>query len=205
MYAAGADRPGNSMAQTDREERFRVIYDDYSGLILAYAARRTSEPADAADVVAETFTVAWRRIDDVPDGEEARPWLYGVARKILANHHRAGRRRRRLSERVTAMVGGHIESSLTVVDGPDAETINEAFDQLSDDDRELLRLVGWDGLPRDEIAEIVGASRAVVRLRLHRARKRFEKALEEVGVKRLEASGHGPGGWANARPDLEEA
>jgi RNA polymerase sigma-70 factor, ECF subfamily len=64
--------------------------------VLAYAVRRTPDPQDAADVVAETFLVAWRRLDAVPSGEQARPWLYGVARHTLANRQRSELRRNRL-------------------------------------------------------------------------------------------------------------
>src|SRR5256714_3503213 len=80
-------------------ERFRSLYEANYHLILGYALRR-ADAADAADVVAETFTTAWRRLRDVPDGEEARLWLYGVARRVLANQRRAERRRLRLAGRL---------------------------------------------------------------------------------------------------------
>jgi RNA polymerase sigma factor (sigma-70 family) len=149
--------------------------------------------------------VAWRRIDVVPAGAEARPWLYGVARKVLSNHHRGDRRRHRLSERVAAQMSPTVVPSISVEDGPDREAIAAAFSQLREDDQELLRLVGWEQLDRDEIAEIVGVSRAVVRVRLHRARRRFEKALNAAGVQRSASPGHVPGRWATALPDPEEA
>ena len=60
-----------------------------------------AEQADAADVTAETFLVAWRRYDDAPPGD-GRPWLFGIARHVLANHHRSGRRRDRLGLRPAA-------------------------------------------------------------------------------------------------------
>jgi RNA polymerase sigma factor (sigma-70 family) len=82
-----------------RRERFRELYADNYPLILGYAMRRCVQPEDAADVVAETFLAAWRRLDDVPP-EHARTWLYGVARRVLANQLRSRRRRRRLGERL---------------------------------------------------------------------------------------------------------
>ena len=88
------------VTEDERHRRFTELYDRYSGHILAYAARRTAGNADAADVLAETFLVAWRRLDDVPTDEAARPWLYGVARRVLANHHRGVTRRSRLDDRV---------------------------------------------------------------------------------------------------------
>lgn len=191
------------MKRDDRHARFIEIYESYSGLILAYAAARTTDSADVADIVAETFSVAWRRIDDVPAGDEARPWLYGVARKVLANHHRGSRRRRRLDDRIAAQVANVVDPA-TAVDGPDRDAIAAAFARLSDRDRELLALVGWEQLDRDEIATVIGINRSTVRVRLHRARKRFESALAEAGVKRTDATRHEPGRWATALPDPEE-
>ena len=187
-------------------ERFEEVYHAYSGLILAYVARRAATAEDAADIVAETFTTVWRRIEDLPAGDNARRWLYGVARRVLLNHHRAGRRQTRLNERLTANLPRLVEGSTSeVVSGPDMEAIASAFSRLRDDDQELLRLVGWDGLQRDEIAKVLGYGRATVRVRLHRARRRFERALEEAGVQRSETSGHGTSRWAHARSGTEEA
>jgi RNA polymerase sigma factor (sigma-70 family) len=187
----------------DPESRFEEIYDRYSGLILAYAARRTANAHDAADVLAETYTVAWRRIKEVPAGEDARPWLYGVARLVLANHHRGKRRRQGLDERLAMNVSEPIGDAAVEV-GVDHSAVAAAFAELADSDRELLTLVGWDQLDRDEIAVIIGSTRAVVRLRLHRARRRFEQALNKHGVKRFAATGHEPTRWANARPGSED-
>lgn len=187
----------------DPRARFEEIYDEYSGLILAYAARRTADAHDAADIVAETFVVAWRRIEEVPDGEVARAWLYGVARLVLANHYRGSRRRRGLDERLAAELAGLIESP-PVAEGPDRVAIAAALAELSESDRELLTLVGWDGLDRDEIAAMLGCSKEAVRVRLHRARKRFERQLGKDGMKRSEATGHGASRWANALPDPED-
>lgn len=187
----------------DAETRFQEIYDQYSGLILAYAARRTADAQDAADIVADTFMVAWRRIEEVPAGEDARPWLYGVARWVLANHHRGKRRRQTLDERLATNVVTLIDDA-AIDPQLDRAVVAAAFAELADSDRELLTLVGWDGLDRDEVAVIVGCSRATVRLRLHRARKRFEEALNKRGMKRFSATGHGPVRWADARAGSED-
>lgn len=186
----------------DRTVRFEEIYDAYSGLILAYAARRTGGIDEAADIVAETFTVAWRRMDDVPAGDEARPWLYGVARRVLANHHRGAQRRCRLDER---LMTESLARPPSESDAGQLELIAQAFGALGDADRELLTLVGWDGLERDAIAVVLGCTVATVRVRLHRARRRFENELAAVGMQRSGAHGHGYQRRANARPDPEEA
>src|SRR5437588_5430176 len=81
--------------------RFRTLYENNYDAILGYTLRRAPQ-ADALDVVAETFLVAWRRLERVPVGDDARLWLYGTARRVLANHVRAERRRARLGGRLTA-------------------------------------------------------------------------------------------------------
>ena len=79
------------LREDERSTRFRELYEANYERILGYALRRVGHP-DALDVVAETFTVAWRRLGRVPDGDEARLWLYGTARRVLANHERGAPR-----------------------------------------------------------------------------------------------------------------
>ena len=83
-----------------REETFRRLYAAHFDAVLGFALRRTDRPEDAADVTADTFLVAWRRLAHVPAGQEQRPRLYGVARRVLANHRRGDRRRTHLGERL---------------------------------------------------------------------------------------------------------
>lgn len=190
---------------SEHRARFENIYNEYSGLILAYAARRTSSAEDAADVVAETFAVAWRRFDKVPRGEEARPWLYAVARRVLANQARGARRRTWLNDRVIAEFARSLSYSDQTGDGGETARISAAFTALSDADRELLTLVGWDDLDREDIATVLGCSVATVRVRLHRARSRFESSLLAQGMKRDEVTGHGSKRGATALRDPEDA
>jgi DNA-directed RNA polymerase specialized sigma24 family protein len=77
---------------SEREEQFRQLFQAEYRHILAYALRRTSNLAEAQDAVAESFTVAWRRIEDAPAGQSPRPWLYGIARRAVANQRRTQRR-----------------------------------------------------------------------------------------------------------------
>lgn len=146
-------------------------------LLLAYSVRRVVDPADAADVVAETYLVAWRRLDDVPGGDEARPWLFGVARRVLANCHRGERRRVALGDRLRDHIFEEVVPALELVE---EAPVVLAMRQLPDDDQELLRLVAWKELARDEIAVAMGLSRATVRVRLHRARRRLERLMAEL-------------------------
>jgi RNA polymerase sigma factor (sigma-70 family) len=158
-------------------ERFEAIYEAHYAAIAQYALRRTGSTDDAVDVVSETFLTAWRRLGDVPDGDEARLWLYGVARRVLANLHRGSVRRERLAAR--------LRSSLAEAapDRPhERDEVRAAFAGLSDADRELLSLTGWEGLSPAEIATVLGCSRGAVRVRLHRARMRLATRLAAAGV-----------------------
>jgi RNA polymerase sigma-70 factor (ECF subfamily) len=158
----------------DRRRRFEQVYALHRAAILGYALRRTASADDAADVIAETFLTAWRRIDDLPPGEAARPWLYGVARRVLANQRRGERRRSALGERLRS------ELAAQAVDreppsGWDGAAV--AFRRLADPDREILALAGWEGLDAGQLAVVLGCSRNAARIRLHRARRRFAEAL----------------------------
>ncbi|SHN46683.1 RNA polymerase sigma factor [Cryptosporangium aurantiacum] len=166
---------------TEHEDRFRRIYTANFESLLAYAIRRSEQPEDAADIVAETFLVAWRRSRDMPPDGEARLWLYGVARRVLANHHRGGARRERLGERLRERLKS------TVVADPGSEVperlvIQAALARLGEIDREVLTLTFWEGLEPREIAEVLALSPAVVRTRLSRARSRLRELVgHELG------------------------
>lgn len=162
----------------ERQRRFEELYEACQGPILAYLLRRTDNPSDAADVMAETFLTAWRRLDAVPDGDASRLWLYGVARRLLANHHRGERRRSALGERLSAELSAAVSSQDPHGPGMAADAIGAAFRALDESDRELLALVGWEGLDRAQIAVVLGCSRNAVRIRLHRARRRFAAELQ---------------------------
>ncbi|WP_055481373.1 RNA polymerase sigma factor [Sphaerimonospora mesophila] len=155
-----------------RRQLFEEIYRKYHDAVLAYLLRRTESGHDAGDVLAETFLVAWRRLDDIPDGERARPWLFGVARRTLANHHRGARRRSALSDRLRAELAN---APCEAASEPSA--LAAAFRRLPEPDREVLSLAGWEGLDFGEIAVVLGCSRNAVRIRMHRARRRLAREL----------------------------
>lgn len=160
------------------EAHFERLYSQHGRVVLAYAVRRTSDVQDAADVLAETFLVAWRRLEEVPPGEETRLWLYGVARRVLANQQRSERRRERLAERLRH----ELPDALTAAPTPTAEAgdIRTALAGLGTEDREILRLSGWEELAPNEIAAVLGISQIAARSRLHRARRRLRSALEDM-------------------------
>src|SRR4051794_27534970 len=152
----------------DRRARFEGAYAADYEHILGYVMRRCDSAEDAADIVAETFTVAWRRVDRLPRGEESRLWLYGVARRVLANHSRGERKRSARQAELRAELAD-LYGRMPSADGSlELGAIGEVFRRLSDDDRELLSLVAWEGLDRAEIARVLGCSRNAVSIRLHR-------------------------------------
>lgn len=162
----------------DAEERFRQLYSDHYRAIAGYALRRGS-PGDAADIVAETFLVAWNRLADVPSGNAQRRWLYAVARNVAANQRRGARRRERLVDRLRFEV--HAQP-VAMEHSPDVSSIRTALARLRPADRELLCLAAWENLAPADIAAVVGCSPGAAKVRLHRARRRFQNELDDLGV-----------------------
>ena len=160
------------MAAMSQLARFDALFTEHQRAVLAYAMRRTQALADAEDVAAETVTIAWRKFGSIPVAEPL-PWLYAVARRVLANHRRGNGRRERLAALMRVEDGAtpvHLGDDL---DGP----VFAALASLSPADQELLRLVAWEELGNQHIAAVLGISANAVAIRLHRARARFAKAL----------------------------
>jgi RNA polymerase sigma-70 factor (ECF subfamily) len=162
-----------------RQERFRRLYAEQFDPLLGYALRRVDRAEDAADVAADTFLVAWRRLDDVPEGHEARLWLYGVARRTLANQRRGEGRRGALGERLRRDLATSVPDHAHAVS--ERETLRAALHRLADRDREVLELAAWEELEPREIAEVLGISAIAVRSRLSRSRARLRALVQEGG------------------------
>lgn len=155
----------------DRTERFRGLFEAHYGPLIAYARRRTVE-AEVDDVVAETFSIAWRRLEAIPVHAEL-PWLYGVARRVLANQRRSAKRRHRLHARLYAEPALQPDRS-----SPD-DSVRDALATLRPDDREILRLAAWEELSTNEIAVVLDCTPNAAALRLSRARRRLRVELTE--------------------------
>lgn len=162
------------------DRRLEALYDQHFRDVLAYCLRR-SPAADAYDVANEVFAVAWRRIEDVPAGDAARPWLFVVARRVLYRRRRSVRRFRDLTERVAAELRQNPpQPEAVVVRRAEYDAVIEAAARLSPADREIRTLAAWEGLPHREISEVLGCSVAAVDQRLHRAKRRLAKHYQTV-------------------------
>jgi RNA polymerase sigma factor (sigma-70 family) len=156
-----------------RRAQFEGLFRRNIRPVRAYAVRR--DPQRAEDVVAETFATAWRRLEQVP-GHEL-PWLLAVARRVLANQRRSEKRQTRLAQRLAQERPAAAEPE----DDPRASLALAALRTLSERDREVLLLIERDCLGRDAAATVLGCTRAEVRLRLHRARRRYQAAYLAAG------------------------
>ncbi|MEU4489984.1 RNA polymerase sigma factor [Streptomyces purpurascens] len=164
------------MGDLDDWDSFERIYRESYRPVLRFLARRMSL-ADAEDVTAEVFTIAWRRWS-TREGEPL-PWLYGIARKAAANALRTSDRADQLARRLVASSdqtreGGHESAEDTVLSRAAAVS---ALGSLSASDREALLLVSWDGLAQSDAARVMGRNKAAFAVQLHRARIRLERAL----------------------------
>ena len=173
-------RPSRGMAQrparvrADSEAAFEQLYAKSFDRVAAYLVARADREL-AADALARTFEIAWRRLADVPD--DPVPWLIGVARNVLSELWRARGRREGLLDRISSAT-----SQFAIVDSADAvvdrETALAALAQLNRTEQETLLLVAWDGLSARQAAAVVGCTENAFAVRLSRARARLVAAIE---------------------------
>jgi RNA polymerase sigma-70 factor (ECF subfamily) len=155
------------------DARLTALYERHYDDVLAYCVRRVGR-SDADEAAADVFAIAWRRIDDL-EWDTARPWLFGVARGVVANRWRSRRRSTRLPDE---QVGRRVET----------EEILSVVRRLGANDREVLMLAAWEGLSGPEIARALGISVAAAEQRLHRAKRRLVRMLPSP---RREVTRHG--------------
>lgn len=172
------------MATPADAKRFRTLYVRHHPAIIAYFTRRIGSQ-DAADAADDVFTVAWRRMSSVPDGDDALLWLYGVSRNVLSHRRRGTRRYNRLLARVWSvgepdLLGPEPE----VLRNLEGQQVVEALSSLRPDDQELLLLSYWEGLTHNQIGELLDCSKSAVDARVHRALERMRQAMRRTGHKR---------------------
>lgn len=170
-----------SSQHSQEDAQFAALHRELYPRVKAYAMRRTMDSSTADEIAAETFEIAWRRREE-PIRNQL-PWLLGIARGLLANRRRSDRRRVELNDRLAQeWIASEPDQSDLVADR--AELL-AALAMLRDDEREVLVLLAWDGLDRSEAARVLGCSRGALAVRLHRARRRLEAALEDQSTSQV--------------------
>jgi RNA polymerase sigma-70 factor (ECF subfamily) len=166
-------KPGDRHEQPIRAaEQLEELFRSHYVAVVSYVRRRA--PAESVDdVVAETFLVAWRRLEHVP--AESLPWLLAVARNVIATQRRGTLRRRALHLRLQSTAVETVEQLRVQELGP----VAAALASLSEKDREALTLIAWDGLRPSQAAAVLGESPTTFRVRLHRAKRRLRRLLDE--------------------------
>lgn len=175
MKADGRPRGGHRT----HEPRFEALYWRHQRDLAAFIRRRV--PLDAVeDVLAETFVVAWRRLEDIP--VEERAWLFGVARNVIRNTYRAEARQRALHVRVADHAATAADAGADAGEFDDAiasrADLVKAWNQLSETEQEVIALVAWDALSNAEAAQVLGVTTSAFAVRLFRARRRLLHLLE---------------------------
>lgn len=168
-----SERPSEAAA------RMEQVFRANCPAVVSYVRRRAPEEA-VDDVVAETFLVAWRRLNRVP--AEPLPWLLAVARNVIGTQLRSSSRRHALHLRLrkappTVAAADH-DAAMPAHDREPGGPVLAAMASLSERDREALMLTVWDGLAPRQAAAVLGESSSTFRARLYRAKRRLRRRLE---------------------------
>ncbi|MGH2891170.1 MAG: RNA polymerase sigma factor [Solirubrobacteraceae bacterium] len=172
----------------DAREAFQQLFKETRESLSAYLLSRCNDAEQAADLFSETYLIAWQKLDSIPPGDQARLWLFGVARNLMLK----GFRQRRVADALVERLAGELRRAQ--VEHPPADRhsralLHAALTALSESDREVLMLTAWEGLTPREIAAVTGASANVVRVRLHRARRRVARRLSSSATTSSTARG----------------
>lgn len=161
---------------SDPTERFNALYQGHWRAVYAYLIRRGCPRDDAADLVSDTFTTAWTRLNAVPSGRYQRSWLLATAKNHFANFQR--KCSRSLEESSPDDLGGVLGNPADAFASYESQQqIWRALLSLPETDRELVTLIAWDGLSPAQASRVLGISRAAGRVRLHRVRKKLSAQL----------------------------
>ena len=184
----------NRQILSDAEARFAEIYRRYGNHIRGYCTRRT-EGADVADAVAETFLVAWRKIEQIPEGEATLPWLYGVAYRVLSHQWRHKARGRRLVEKLSSHADVETPPpDVLVVRSETYRLVIKASSRLRPIDQEILRLTMWEELSHADAAVALGIDAAAVKQRAYRARRNLATEYQKLTNERKPPAAQKGGG-----------
>jgi RNA polymerase sigma factor (sigma-70 family) len=168
--------------EADRRVTFEHLFRETRSDLLAYALRRSTDPEDAADLLAETYLIAWEKIDALPRGEQARLWLFGVMRNVLLRGVRRSASRQALAQRLATELQRASASPERAVDDETVAALHAAVNSLPPREQEIVMLTAWEGLTPREIATVLGTSANAVRIRLHRARVQLKRRLDPTAL-----------------------
>jgi RNA polymerase sigma factor (sigma-70 family) len=156
---------------------FREIFQRYAPTLLRLLLRHAGRPADAQDLVQQTFLQLHRARKDFREGARLRPWIVTIALNLARDLNR------RRGRRPETAVEDETLHQIAVAEAPaerDAgleRRVREALARLPADQREVIELHWFEDLPFQEIATICGASAGAVRVRAHRGYVTLRKAL----------------------------
>ncbi len=170
---------------TSGDARFAEVYERFFRQVYGYCLRRIS-PDRVDDVVAETFMVTWRRIDDVPEGDSALPWLYAVAYKVLSTQWRGRSRQRKLQAKLISVGVEPVSSTEDfIITAEASDQVFRAISRLKSTDQEILKLTVWEELSHAEIAAFFGIGLGAVKQRSLIARKNLTREYNRLENKRI--------------------
>ncbi len=179
---------------TASDSKFASLYDRHYGHVYAYCRRRVAFDR-VEDAVADVFLVAWRKIDDVPDGERALMWLYRVAYRVVGHVWRSSSRSRKLESKLLSLgLESHPTPDDLLIRAQEEQQVIEAASRLKARDEEVLRLSVWEGLNHRQIASILDISDNAVKQRLHRAKKNLTREFNRLQASRSKSSAAQEGG-----------
>jgi RNA polymerase sigma-70 factor, ECF subfamily len=199
-HVAQRSEPSGHITSVTRAERFDALFEEHYRAVARFVRTRGHGPADADDLIAGTFEVAWRQMDKVPEGREALPWLLGIARNLSRNARRKSRREASFVGELSTVTVPWAE--MPIEDRAASAEVMGALVRLKPVDRDLILLVAWDELTPSEAGQVLGLRPVTARSRLHRARQRLSALLAESGAL---ASGTPPASSPTSEPYQEES
>jgi len=177
-------QPDVNSPTDDTRRRIEDAVAANSPALLAYFARRVLPSHEAADLLAETLLILWKRAGALPArDEEIRPWMFGIARHVLLHHQRSTVRRRAVADQLRSILT--ITPSTAFADTALYEELHTALSALDQVDREIIALVHWDGFALVEASRILGMKEGTVRSRYHRARAALRTQLTTTSIEAI--------------------
>lgn len=158
------------------EARFNELYDSAYDALGRYCLRRLPSE-DAKEAHTETFLIAWRRVDQIPDGENGLYWLYGIARNVIRNRQRSTRRALRVVSRLSSeRSSSSPDPAEQVIRHEQDREVLDALESLPPEDQEILRLRTYEELDFRQISLVLGCT-------IETARKRSSRAVKRLGAR----------------------